>query len=71
MTAIRSHRPFHLIFPLFIGSYGSGVFLICGFDLCLSEYRECNWVLLSVLGVIKSVPTIVTVVDRELLADDD
>ena len=71
MAALRGYGSFLLLLPLFVGSYGSGIFLICSFDLCLSEYRECNRVLIPVLGVIKSVPTVVTVVNRELLAHDD
>ena len=63
VTALRSHLSFLLILPLFVGSYGGGVFVICSFDLCLSEYRERYRVFSPVLGVIKSVPAVVTVVD--------
>ena len=63
MTVLRGHRSFFLLLPLFVGSYGSCIFLILSIDLCLSEYRECNRVLIPVLGVIKSVSTVVTVIN--------
>ena len=61
---------FLLILLLLISCYGSCIFLIGRFYLCLSEYRECYRMLISVLGVIYSLSAVIAVY-WELLAHNN